>query len=295
MGYKSVKFGAVLDQLRRGMGYDPDTVTPTAAERVRDAEILDRMLEVAWQAYLWPQLLIVSKRRYRPDWNAETNYLAGEQVWRESGDFAHYCRAAVNNVGVDPATDLTEATWVADPEEFITNVELTQWWESQEIDGFDLNTCATVHDPLVYLKPGYIQGVELWEQSLLMPPGAPSAVYIRFRPARPRFSSQLWSASTLYATGELAFRASENSCYVALQPSTNQSPENMPTYWAPVGFPEFLVRYCVWSGVAEMQSEDSGKYKTQAKAEAELDRLIEVHGTRSGVTSGVRVQRYRRR
>jgi len=295
MSYKTVKFGTVLDQLRRGMGYDPDTVSPTAAERVRDAEILDRVLEVAWQHYLWPQLMVVSQRYYRPDWDADVAYAAGEEVWRESGEFAHYCRAKVNHQGVDPATDTDEASWEVEPEGFISNIAFQQWWESDEIDGFDLNACVTVNDPLTTLNPGFVREVQVWEESLLIPEGVADSVYVRFRPARPKFGGSVWSGATEYATGDLVYLVSTREAYIALQPGTNKSPSSETSYWAPVGFPEFLVRYCVWAGVAEMQSEDSGKYKTQAKAEAELERLTDVHGTRSGQASKMTIRRYRRR
>lgn len=295
MSYKTVKFGTVLDQLRRGMGYDPDTVTPTAAERVRDAEILDRMLEVAWQAYLWPQLLVVSLRYYRPDWEADKSYAAGEEVWRESGDFAHYCRAKQNHSGQDPATDSTETYWEADPEGFIPNIAFQQWWEADEIDGFDLGSCVTTQDPLTVLNPGFVRDVQVWEESLLIPPDTADCVYVRFRPARPQFGGVLWSSGTDYATNDLVYLVSSREAYIALQPGTNKNPATETSYWAPVGFPEFLVRYCVWAGVAEMQSEDSGKYKTLAKANEELERLMEVHGTRAGQASKIGIRRYRRR
>ena len=39
MAYKTVKFGTVLNQVRRALGYDPDNMTPTPAERIRDGEL----------------------------------------------------------------------------------------------------------------------------------------------------------------------------------------------------------------------------------------------------------------
>ncbi len=294
MSYKTVKFGTVLDQLWRGLGFDPDTITPTANERVRNAEVLDRALDVAWQEYLWPQLLIVSQRFYRPDWSNTANYVAGDEVWRLSGTFEHYCRAKSNHSGQDPATDTSETYWEIDPADFIPNVELQQWWESDEIDGFDLNECATHLDPLTNLNPGFIRDVQVWEQSLLFPPDAGSSVYLRFRPQRPAFGGAVWAIGTNYATNDLVYLASTKESYIALQPSTGKSPDSETSYWAPVGFPEFLTRYCVWAAVAELQSEDSGKYKTQAKAKEELERLMEVHGTRAGQTSRMFIKRYRR-
>ena len=294
MSYKTVKFGLVLDGVRRGLGFDPDNTTPTANERVRDAEVIDRMMEIAWQACLWPQLLIVSHRYYRPDWDNTETYAIGEEVWRESGDFAHYCRAKTNHSGQDPATDTTETNWEIDPADFIPNVEFQQWWESSEIDGFDLNEVATTCDPLTTLNPGFIRNVKVWEQSLVMPPEAPESVYLRFRPTRPRFGGAVWAVGTAYATNDLVYLASTKESYIALQPSTGKSPDSETSYWAPVGFPEFLQRYCTWAAVAEMQAEDSGAYKTKAQANDELDRLIDVHGPRAGERNRVTIRRYRR-
>jgi hypothetical protein len=294
MSYKTVTFGSVMDQLWRGLGFDPDNVTPTANEQLRNAELLGHVLETGWQAYLWPRVLVVSKRRYRPDWDATANYLTGEEVWRSSGTFEHYCRAKSNNSGVDPATDTSETYWDSDPADFIPHVELDQWWETQEIDGYDLNECAMAKDPLTCLNPGFVRGVMEWEESLLMPPDAPSAVYLRFRPTKPLFSGTNWTDATSYAVGDLAYRAGTKECYKALLPSTNKVPENETSYWIPVGFPEFLVRYCVLAAVAETQSEDSGKYKTQAQANEELERLMDVHGGRSGHASRMIIKRYRR-
>jgi len=123
--------------------------------------------------------------------------------------------------------------------------------------------------------------------------GVPDKVWIRFRPIAPRFSLAEWSDSTEYARGDVCYYAADGNCYQASAPTTGETPGESGSSWAAVGFPDMFQDFVVLACLAELQSEDEGKYKTRALAEEELERVAHKKLTQAGEAPRVSIGRRR--
>jgi len=280
MDYRTVKAGKLLEAVLRGRGFDTTAYTMTVKEKAQYEDLLNTFVRTGWEAEFWPQLLLTERRQYRPDWVSTTAYTVGQEVLHEDA----YWRALDTNINTEPGTD--ETMWEA-ADDMICFVEFSQpFGDGSDIDetGVDYENCACENDPLLMPDAAAIPGCRPWQRSILIPLSlAPIRPYIRFRAICPSYSFTEWAAGTDYATGDLVFLASTNESYVALQPSTGQSPATEAEYWAPVGVPAFLQDYVRLGMISELAGDDDGKYRTAAKAEQELERLRQRHLPAAGL------------
>jgi hypothetical protein len=72
---------------------------------------------------------------------------------------------------------------------------------------------------------------------------------------------------------DLAYVAADLKCYRALAATTGEAPGSTPEKWAEVGIPKMFGEYLRLRCRADAASDDEGKWKSMAEAEAELDRL----------------------
>jgi len=282
MDYRTVKAGRLLAAILRGRGFDADSYTLTVKERAQYADLLNGFLRKAWESEFWPQLMLVERRQYRPDWDVAVSYAEGIEVYYAAGDA--YYRAAQTNVGVTPGTD--SAVWAA-ATDLLCFVAFSQdFGTGTEIDdtGVDYERCAYEDDPLVTPDAAAIRGCRPWQRTILMPAeGAVTRPYIRFRPPCPEISFTAWSGATAYTTGETAYLDADQNSYVALRPNSGANPATQNEDWAPVGVPTMFADYLRLAVTAEQQADDEGKYRTLAKAQEELDRLRDRHLPAAGL------------
>jgi hypothetical protein len=216
-----------------------------------------------------------------------------EAYWESLGD---------GNLGNAPAAG---ANWVelSLTEDMILALPFAQPWADDdgnsvqefEAPGVDLEAFAYDLDPLLSPRARPVGGCRFWEDSVILPAdgSAPLRPYVRFRPKAPQISFTAWAAGTAYAAGDLAYVAADLECYVALAPSEGDTPNESPASWAPVGLPRVFGDYIRLRARADAASDDEGKWKSQAQADEELERLEAVHmtGTRANGTAEVRGMR----
>lgn len=296
MAYKTVTVKHIADRIHRSRGFDPDQVDMTVKERERYGDVITRHLRRAWDEAMWPQLMRVEQRTYRPPWDAEVNYSAGHQVW-DAANGRYRQSLQDGNTGNTPAAAGEADGWWGDVEDFVRYISLEQPWEPVAIDedGVDVREFAYYTNPIGDPAARRVAGCRRLADCVVLPDLAdvPDEVWIRFRPAAPRFTLAEWSAAAAYAAGDVCYYGADGNCYQAGAPTTGDNPAAAGGPWNAVGFPDMFQDYVVLAALAELQSDDEGKYKTRALAEDELDRLAHKKLTQAG--EGARVFAGRRR
>jgi hypothetical protein len=275
MGYATITAKEVLDAIVASNGFDPDHYTPTAKELAQFSLLANHAIRKAWEAELWPQLMVIEQRRYRPDYDATVSYSTDKEVWYGAGYWRSLSDA---NQGNTPATG--SAYWESADADMIAYIAFDQPWETRVIDetGVEWARCVFAQDPQLAPDTPPLDGCRPFEQSILVPTAtAPLEPYVRFRPTRPKVSFVAYTADTAYAAGDVRYRSTTGHCYLALLPSTAKTPEDEVTYWSPVGIPEMFEDFIRLYLASERATDDEGKFKSLAKAEAELDRLRDVY------------------
>jgi hypothetical protein len=135
-----------------------------------------------------------------------------------------------------------------------------------------------VNNPRARPDEAPIKGCRLSDYGVTLPKAdAPARPWVRFRPQCPEFDWTEWGAGEEYAAGEVRYRAGTRMCYVALRPNQGATPESSPEDWAQVWFPKVFRRYTVAAVRAQMMSIEDGRAAVQQEAEAERQRLRDVH------------------
>jgi hypothetical protein len=268
---RTIKAKQLFDAIVRMEGRDPATADLSDAQKAVRAELANDRIKEGWEYALWPETLIVETRRYRETWGTTRNYVTGDEVYLND---VYYRSLQDGNVGHSP--DETDSAWWVETTTFLRSIELAQYGATV-ISGIDTENGVFAVDPRIYrdakaLRPVRIVGDALYIES----PDKIALPYIRFRPAAPEISWTAWNGMTAYAIGDLVYLAATGEAYKALEPSTNVSPYEHPVQWEAVGVPAFLATYVKHAVAADLLQEDQGKYKEQARAEAELERLHDV-------------------
>jgi hypothetical protein len=251
-------------------GLDPDTAALTAAQKALRAELLNDRVLVGWEYAFWQETLAVEQREYQETYDAAANYSIGDEVYYAS---AYYTSLIDGNVGNTPGASPT--AWEAVGDDFIRHILFEQPDETI-IHRVDCNAGVFDKDPRVYRDAGRMTHVRLLDDRIVVEDNeAPIQPWIRFQTTPPEFSWTAWSAATAYAIGDLCYVASTGHTYKALLTSTNKDPVSETTYWEEVGFPNFLLRYVKHAVASDLMHEDDGKYKEQATAEGELERMAD--------------------
>lgn len=287
--YRTKTAGRLKDAILSGLGYDPDSYTLGTKETVQYADAAQTALQTIWETHFWPFLMKSKRRQYRPTWAVDETYNTGKEVFYVE----HYYRSKVDgNIGhVPSAADTTN--WTTDPTDFKAYIAFTQDWEDDEIDdgGVFLPECLYEVDPLTNVDPPPIEGVRLWQRSLLVTGAAiVNRPYLLFRARCPEVSFTEWSAATSYAIGDTCYLDAKGESYVALRSTNNESPDVTPLAWLAVGVPAAFFNYVRWSAVAQLTGDDEGsaKGKLLKLADNELSRLCSVHVTQMGQQAQVR-------
>lgn len=306
MNYAMKSLGLVFQAIQSERGYA--SVAMSSAEMLRCTHLINQAGRYAWRLRIWPDFTEVEKRTYRPPWDVAQQYNTGNQVWRINSDgvTGHYYQALSNTIGVDPQDGNQSAIWLQDPPEMRLYIEYNQPWESVPMDGVELDKFASWQDPSYVKNPAYVQGLWIYQQTVVFPAmsqgldqgqftpsgvarGMPAQPWVRFRPPWPVVSAVPWDIGESVAAGTLRYYTSAGAtygdCYIALVPNTGQQPDTSPD-WAIRGVPEFFARYIELFALSQRQSEDEGKYKTLQMATEELAQLEDIAMTNTGMAVG---------
>jgi len=224
--------------------------------------------------------MAVEQRWYREIYSASANYITDDEVFYEdvNGQKAYYQSLLDGNVGQTPvyAADTTYWHRILPEDDFLRYI-LFQQPDETIIHRIDCNGSVFDKDPQVYSDAGRMTHVRLLDDRIVVEDSlAPVEPWIRFQTVPPEFSWTDWNEATNYAIGDLCYVASTGNSYKALLTSTNKDPVSETTYWEEVGFPHFLLKYVKHAVTADLMHEDDGKYKEQATAEKELERMSDV-------------------
>ena len=275
---KTVVAKRIFEACVQAAGIDPTLAGLSARDRADVANAVSEFVRRAWEEAFWPETLRVQQRHYRADWDAALTYIAGDEVWRTDG---YYVSLQGGNVDKDPATETD--WWEAAGDTFLRTIAFNQDGQT-EIGAVDTRACIFDRDPRLYPDTAPIVPVSVYtnddgDQAVLVHADeAPLEPYLRFRAVTPEFSWTEWAEATAYAIGDLCYLSAYGDTIVgetfrALRPNTGKNPYTQTADWEPVGFPWFLFTYVRHAVAGRLFEEDEGRYKEQAYAEAELDRL----------------------
>lgn len=261
----------VFEAAVRLTGLDPDTASLTATQKARIAELVNDRVAIAWDYAFWQQTMQVEQREYTETWAIADAYNMDDEVYYE----LHYYKSLQDsNTGNQPDTSLT--WWEEIDDDLIRDILFEQPNETI-IYRIDCNTGVFDKDPRIYSDAGRMQDVRLLDDRIVVEDAlAPVQPWIRFQTVPPEFSWTDWAAGTAYAIGDLVYVSSTGNTYKALLTSTGKDPTSETSYWAEVGFPHFLLTYVKHAISGDLMHEDEGRYKEQATAEGELERMYDV-------------------
>jgi hypothetical protein len=97
---RSVTFQSVLDGAAARIGLDP-TQTIAASTASALTEYINTRCRFAWEAYKWPELSTVERRRFREDYSASEVYPIGSEIFFETN---YWRKVLTTNAGVGPDT-----------------------------------------------------------------------------------------------------------------------------------------------------------------------------------------------
>jgi len=142
---RTVTFQSVLDGAAARIGLDP-TQTIAASTASALTEYINTRIRFAWEAYKWPELSTVERRRFREDYSASEVYPIGAEIFFENN---YWRKVLTTNAGVGPDTSfsytlhdktkkyadnaivLKDKTYYQAKKEVIVNIEVTNttYWE----------------------------------------------------------------------------------------------------------------------------------------------------------------------
>jgi hypothetical protein len=118
---RSVTFQSVLDGAAARIGLDPtQTIQPSTASAL--TEYINTRCRFAWEAYKWPELSAIEKRRFRAAFDVAATYAAGAEVFYTD---QYYRKTGTGAVGVLPTVI---ATWtpVTALTDFVRSIDFDQ-------------------------------------------------------------------------------------------------------------------------------------------------------------------------
>lgn len=277
-------FKQVLFGVARRLGLDPkinlqqnvaDALAGYIAEHVRRA----------WTLYQWPELCPTERRVYRPEWDADTVYAEGQEVW-DCGQRAYYRSLSDGNRG-NPVTGIAE-----EPSGLFVEIDVQ---EAPEADASaDWVRVTDLVKLIVWDQPGKTRigdVLEIWRDDperakrprtvpflvttagIQLASDAPDMVWINFRLRPPEFKATPWKAARTYTSGEMVY-FSDGECYrAAAATAAGESPATAAAKWEWQPVPRVLANYATIAAYAEALEEDGESDKASAnfnKADSRL-------------------------
>lgn len=287
------KLGQIFENACRLCGREPALLTPPVGWDVLAAMTLSAGIRTL-AAEKFPMMQRIELRRYRPDWNEDQAYMAGQEVWY-NGD---YYRALHVVEGVAPTADTTVWRKLA-MEEVWAFIHWDQPWENTVIDsaGVDATRFAYAADPKYHPNASPLKCTGVFEYGIEIAAPAPKEVFCRFVPVFPSVSFVPWVSGTMYKAGDVAYRAETKDLYRCVADvadgAANVAPEAAgEAVWSPVRVRDEFEPYLTRLVAADLMTDEQAKGMSRAAAERELELLCERYHEGNGETR-VRLGRFR--
>lgn len=274
---RTVKAKALAEKLQRTLGFTSGI--PAGTEfGVRLGDALTRGLDRVWTAAHWPQLRRFEKRIFRAPYGFVDEWEVGQECFYEGDYWRALKRGGLGKPGKD------EAWRKLEKDEVMRFVALDQAWENTVIalGGIELNAFAYGRDPKVFpeqvaLEPCAFAGDYPGGGTtrVMLPRNAPNAVWCAFVPEAPRLEfGTTWSAGMSVSRGDVVYH--NGSCWMALLDDLDEEPTK-GSLWEEQTVPEFMVDAVLLFASGSFISEDQGRARSEAEAQARVDAMIETY------------------
>ena len=272
---RTVLFKDVLYGAARAAGMSPGTSDLNAIEAEELAQAINRRAREGWQYAMWPELMILEERFYRPAWDVTADYVVGDERYYDG----IYYRALLDGAGQQPDTETTYWEEITDLDKYVP-------WTMAGYEDIGTVEGAWKNNPRLTATP-YSLDFRPGPNGIEMEAEAGVSVWLKYRRRPNRFTSVEYSAAQAYLEGELCYYATTGECYKALQACTGQPPTD-GTYWEKVDFPEVLEMWTVAAVRADWLRKEGQLDKAIAEDELALGELartadVELSATRGGV------------
>lgn len=265
---RTVPFMRVFEGVALALGIEVSAFS--AAQKARALAAFNRQIITPWKFDFWPELMLAEQRAFRPYWDEETQFSAGDIVYFEDDQLYYQANSAPFNPqdGESPAVYPTKWTEIS---VFRRYVALDQVGETpiDEVEGLYR------YDPrLRNATPGRITH-KMTGDGAVPTSSCDQLVWVNFRIRPSQFSLTAYVEEQTYAAGTIVLSGQE--CYKAKLAVPVEGEITDPVYWELQPFPAIFEQYMVRATVAALLQADGQAREARAEqAEADL-KLSEAH------------------
>lgn len=240
-------------------GLDRDNLSSNEFKKLRTAH--SNRLATAYEWFDWPELMRIEKRYLRPDYNAATSYVTGDQVYYSTED--KFYQATQAAVGIAPTND---SYWTAisrvtdfDPYISLDQADATAIGTVYALYEKDPNSYETVVEFDWHLSSN---GIQLTDNK--------SFAYVEFRLRAPALKGDTYSATTAYSVDAQVYfsdASTPGNLYdCATATTAGDSPSSAAAKWVKVDLPYIFGRHLIHAGFADYLTTDQ---QSERKAQEE--------------------------
>jgi hypothetical protein len=250
---RTTDFLSLLYGVAHRCGLDPSILSTSEAAAL--AEHLTVAARKVWRHYDWPDTITLEERLVRPE------YATG----------AYYQSAQNSNTG----HAVTDATWWTELDPFALSLTLAVAGDEPMSEIFGVWDRDPDLDATNETERGALPvGFRLTGTTLILDPGAPNSVWVRFRRPSPRFTTTAWDAALTYAAGDVIYYT-DRHCYQVLAATTaGQDPTDTPSKFRvqdlPVIFEDAVKRYAKAEWLSS-EGQDEKALAQASQATSDLD------------------------
>lgn len=199
---RRVVLRTVLDAISHMAGWGSITEIDNI-RRGRIIEYLNIRIREAWEWDWWPELKRIEYRAYRPSWDTERPYMAGEEVYYPAD--GNYYRCLIGNIGQEP--DISDTHWE------LCTIEDKYVGYEQPGETFigHVKRCYK-RNPRNTYYPGILKH-SLSENGVQLPPSAPAKVWVEFRIRCAQFGNEEHDPAKQYEVGDIIYDPTTGECY----------------------------------------------------------------------------------
>jgi len=257
-----VTFKSVLEGVYQMGGGDPSQFSD-ADKRAVIQFIADRTRD-AWEFYRWPEQMLTEPRNYRLAYDAATTYAIGSEVFYLT---AYYTCTAPSTGNLPTDTDY----WSP-----LTTFRKGIPWAQTGQTAIEAVLRVWNQDPDTYESARELD-YKLVADGLVLDPGTEEAtVWVEFRSGCPDFECALYSATAVYAIGDLVY--AENECYlVGATTTAGDLPSTAPAKFTLQSIPYRLARAIKAGAFADYltnNDQDSKASKWEGKFNYQLEEQV---------------------
>lgn len=265
---RTTDFLSLLYGVAHRCGLDPSQLSTTEAAAL--AEHLTVAARKAWRHYDWPDTITLEERLVKPEYASGTTYASGTQVY-DPDTVRYYQSAQGSNTG----HAVTDTAWWTALDPFALTLALIVASDEPMAEVFgvwdrDPDLDGTSETERAALPVGY----RLSGTTLILDPGSPNSVWVRFRRPSPRFTTTAWDATLTYAAGDLIYYTDRHCYQVLAATEAGEDPGDTPAKFRvqdlPVIFEDAVKRYAKaeWLSAEGM---DEKALAQSSQATADLD------------------------